>query len=112
MARNFQDVSGLWALPSSQGAPPTGVAEHWETVLTILRENTMYAFSTVLAYLTTAKVRRDERGATAVEYGLLVALIAAVIIAAVLLLGGKIDGAFDTVNTELGKSNPAPSATP
>jgi pilus assembly protein Flp/PilA len=41
---------------------------------------------------------RSERGATAVEYGLLVALIAAVIVAVVALLGGKINDAFTSVN--------------
>jgi pilus assembly protein Flp/PilA len=45
--------------------------------------------------------KMDERGATAVEYGLLVALIAAVIIGAVVILGGKLNGAFDTVNDSL-----------
>lgn len=45
--------------------------------------------------------RMDERGATAVEYGLLVALIAAVIVGVVLTLGGKIKGAFTTVNTSI-----------
>ncbi len=40
---------------------------------------------------------RDERGATAVEYGLLVALIAAVIVAVVGLLGTQINAAFQTV---------------
>ena len=35
-----------------------------------------------------------ERGASAVEYGLLVAGIAAVIVAVVFLLGGEIKGAF------------------
>jgi pilus assembly protein Flp/PilA len=39
-----------------------------------------------------------ERGATAVEYGLLVALIAAVIVGVVAALGGKINDAFSTVN--------------
>ena len=39
-----------------------------------------------------------EQGATAVEYGLLVALIAAVIVAA---LGGKINTAFSKVNNSL-----------
>jgi pilus assembly protein Flp/PilA len=38
-----------------------------------------------------------ERGATAVEYGLIVAAIAAVIIATVFLLGGKVEAAFQTV---------------
>ena len=43
-------------------------------------------------------VHRGDRGATAVEYGLLVALIAAVIVTVVGLLGGKINAAFTTVN--------------
>lgn len=38
---------------------------------------------------------RDERGATAVEYGLMVALIAIVIIVAVTLLGGNLSKIFD-----------------
>jgi pilus assembly protein Flp/PilA len=36
----------------------------------------------------------DERGATAVEYGLMVALVAAVIVAVVALLGQEIVTAF------------------
>ena len=40
---------------------------------------------------------RDERGATAVEYGLMVALIAIVIIAAVTLLGGNLNSLFNQV---------------
>ena len=40
------------------------------------------------------KARMDERGASAVEYGLLVAGIAAVIVLVVIALGGKIKGAF------------------
>jgi pilus assembly protein Flp/PilA len=39
----------------------------------------------------------NERGATAVEYGLMVALIAAVIVAVVALLGEQIQAAFQTV---------------
>jgi pilus assembly protein Flp/PilA len=42
----------------------------------------------------TDKVRDRERGATAVEYGLMVALIAIVIIVAVTLLGSKLNGLF------------------
>ena len=42
-----------------------------------------------------------ERGATAVEYGLLVALIAAVIVVVVAALGGKLNTAFSTVNNVL-----------
>lgn len=40
---------------------------------------------------------RNERGATAVEYGLMVALIAAIIVAVVALLGQEIRAAFQTV---------------
>jgi pilus assembly protein Flp/PilA len=40
---------------------------------------------------------RGERGATAVEYGLLVGLIAVAIIATVGLLGGELNGLFDQV---------------
>jgi pilus assembly protein Flp/PilA len=47
------------------------------------------------------KSEMDERGATAVEYGLLVALIAAVIVTVVLTLGGKVKGGFDTVNNTI-----------
>lgn len=44
---------------------------------------------------------RNERGATAVEYGLLVALIAAVIIVVVQTLGTQIATAFQTVVDQL-----------
>ena len=44
-----------------------------------------------------ARLHGDEEGATAVEYGLLVALIAAVIVGTVVVLGGQIDTAFQTV---------------
>jgi pilus assembly protein Flp/PilA len=41
--------------------------------------------------------RRGERGATAVEYGLMVGLIAVVIIVAVTLLGKQLDALFDKI---------------
>jgi len=44
-----------------------------------------------------AKVRRDEKGATAVEYGIMVALIAVVIIVAVGLIGGNLTTTFNSV---------------
>lgn len=56
----------------------------------------------VLALITGVKDRfAAEKGATAVEYGLLVALIAAVIIAIVATLGGQINTAFNTVSSQL-----------
>jgi pilus assembly protein Flp/PilA len=44
---------------------------------------------------------RAEEGATAVEYGLMVALIAIVIIAAVVLLGTNLSTLFGTVASSL-----------
>jgi pilus assembly protein Flp/PilA len=43
--------------------------------------------------------KRDERGATAVEYGLMVALIAVVIITAVTLLGNNLNTMFNAIAT-------------
>lgn len=43
----------------------------------------------------------DERGASAVEYGLLVALIAAVIVAIVASVGTKVKLGFEKVDDEL-----------
>lgn len=48
---------------------------------------------------------KEERGATAVEYALMVALIAVVIIAAVTLLGGNASNTFDTVATAVGNAS-------
>lgn len=45
--------------------------------------------------------RHEERGATAVEYGLIVALIAAVIVVIVGTLGGQVNAAFTTVSNAL-----------
>lgn len=48
------------------------------------------------------KAELQERGATAVEYGMLVALIAAVIILTVVTLGGQINDAFQKIVNSLG----------
>ncbi|HLI67072.1 MAG TPA: Flp family type IVb pilin [Caulobacteraceae bacterium] len=40
---------------------------------------------------------RDESGATAIEYGLIVALIAVVIIGAVTLVGANMSTSFNTI---------------
>ena len=47
---------------------------------------------------------REERGATAVEYALMVALIAAVIILAVTALGNNAATKFNTVASAVGSS--------
>ncbi|HEY2658557.1 MAG TPA: Flp family type IVb pilin [Caulobacteraceae bacterium] len=43
----------------------------------------------------------NESGATAIEYGLIVALIAVVIITAVTTLGTKLNVAFGSINSKL-----------
>jgi pilus assembly protein Flp/PilA len=58
------------------------------------------AYISVQTYMT-GLLNRDDRGATAVEYGLIVALIAAVIVGTVKTLGGQIETAFTTVTTAL-----------
>jgi pilus assembly protein Flp/PilA len=45
--------------------------------------------------------RDDEEGQTLVEYGLLLALIAIVVIAALVVLGPIVSGIFDTVGDSL-----------
>lgn len=44
----------------------------------------------------------DEEGATAIEYGLIVALIAVVVVAAVALIGTNLDLTFDKIASCLG----------
>ena len=45
---------------------------------------------------------KDESGATAIEYGLIAALIAVVIIGAVTTLGTSLNGTFGKVSAKLG----------
>ncbi len=47
------------------------------------------------------KLFRDEEGATAVEYGIMVACIAAIIIASVITVGDEVLEAFDYVGAQL-----------
>lgn len=49
-----------------------------------------------------ARFAQDESGATAIEYGLIAALISVVIIAAVSALGDTLFGVFNGITTELG----------
>lgn len=57
-------------------------------------------FVAVASFLS-QRLGRDERGATAVEYGLMVALIAVAIVAAVTLLGTTLAGLFGQVTAAL-----------
>ena len=61
----------------------------------------------MMAFVAGVKDRfSSEKGATAVEYGLLVALIAAAIVVIVATLGTQINAAFTTISGKL----PAPPA--
>lgn len=51
-----------------------------------------------------ARFAQDESGATAIEYGLIAALISVVIIGAVAALGGSLNQVFEDINTCLGDS--------
>jgi pilus assembly protein Flp/PilA len=54
------------------------------------------------AFTSALTQRLGDRGATAVEYGLMVALIAAVIIGAVTVLGTNINTVFTNVGNAIG----------
>jgi pilus assembly protein Flp/PilA len=55
--------------------------------------------------------RRGDEGASAVEYGLLVAAIAAVIVALVFALGSYVRGAFQTTCDNIANNNVKPVGT-
>jgi pilus assembly protein Flp/PilA len=59
--------------------------------------NAISAYLTTLAFYAGQRLGKATKGATAVEYGLLVALIAAVIILVVTTLGNRIQGVFQSV---------------
>jgi len=68
------------------------------------KPKSIYTYKTIRSDIMLNQMMRfvkDEDGATAVEYGLLVALIAAVIVGTVGILGGQINGAFLTVSGAL-----------
>ncbi len=48
---------------------------------------------------------KDESGATAIEYGLIAALVGVAIIGALTSLGSQLDSTFTKVNTKLGAAD-------
>jgi pilus assembly protein Flp/PilA len=48
------------------------------------------------------KLRKDENGATAIEYGLIAGLISVVIITAVSTVGSQLEAVFNYIGTTLG----------
>ncbi|MEM8616745.1 MAG: Flp family type IVb pilin [Pseudomonadota bacterium] len=57
-----------------------------------------------------AKLRKDEKGATAIEYGLIAALVSIAAIGALGTLGTEVTTAFQTVGDEIGENNTAASS--
>lgn len=53
------------------------------------------------------RFRKNESGATAIEYGLIAALIAVVIIGAVTILGTQISASFTKIGTAVTSANTA-----
>ena len=47
------------------------------------------------------KVRKDESGATAIEYGLIAALVSVAAIGALTAMGGSLQSMFETVSKTL-----------
>lgn len=54
---------------------------------------------------------RDESGQGMVEYGLIIAVVALVVVVGLTALGGGLDGLFKEVKGKLGTSVPAPSGS-
>ena len=58
----------------------------------------------MFAIRTMRRLRSDKRGATAIEYGLIVALIAVAIISSLSKLGGGSNGMWGKLDTQLDAS--------
>jgi pilus assembly protein Flp/PilA len=52
-----------------------------------------------------ARFMKDESGATAIEYGLIAALIAIAVVAGATAVGGSVGDTFDNISTKLDKVN-------
>ena len=57
-----------------------------------------HVFAYVSATLHTMETRKDEEGITAIEYAIMAAAIGAVIVAAMVVLGGKISALFGSID--------------
>ena len=66
----------------------------------------------MLTFIRKVARRARDRGASAVEYGLLVAAIAAVIVAVVFGLGRIVQGALTQTSTDICEQNPKLTGCP
>ncbi len=65
----------------------------------------MLALYTRISTEIRTRLSREEEGATAVEYGLIVGVIAAALIVAVVLLGDQVSALFGNITGGLGGSD-------
>jgi pilus assembly protein Flp/PilA len=65
----------------------------------------------MLHYIWALRERRNDEGATAVEYGLLVAAIAAIIVLVVFVLGKYVKGAFTSTCSSISTGTSTSSGT-
>lgn len=71
--------------------------------------NTLFANIAASLKAAVSKFRRNETGATAVEYGIMVSLIAVVIILAVSALGGTLQETFVEIQCSISGGTLVPS---
>lgn len=71
-----------------------------------------YCYVTAALHSVSRRFQDKEKGATAVEYALIIALIAVVIITTVTLLGDQIKTAFKNVSDAVQTANAKATAAP
>ena len=89
-------------LKQVERAPPYGQAirsTQQKTLTVLLNKNAEEEFSQMANLF--ARFMKDESGATAIEYGLLAALIALGIVAGATALGGKLSDTFQGIADDL-----------
>jgi pilus assembly protein Flp/PilA len=94
---NFGDIS------SGRRSETTYTKKFWTIPRNRLKDNNsmLELFVSLQTFIATRKAEIEERGATAVEYALMVGLIAVAIITAVSVLGGKVKTTFNRVSNTL-----------
>jgi pilus assembly protein Flp/PilA len=80
-----------------------GSTDHGRTAPSLQGAPVQNPFATLISLVALAqdRIRREEKGATAVEYGLMVGLIAIAIITAVVLLEDQLSALFTDIGGEL-----------
>ncbi|MDO4784753.1 MAG: Flp family type IVb pilin [Propionibacteriaceae bacterium] len=71
-----------------------------------------YCYVTAALHSVSRRFQDKEKGATAVEYALIIALIAVVIIGTVTALGGQINTAFQNVSKAVSGANASAPGAP